>query len=220
MGYASSTAIDQPNQFTSKTYTDTQDSLKVSKAGDTMTGSLTLSGAPTSNLHAATKAYVDSAISGVGTGDFKKDGTVAMTGALNMGTTNKIINLATPTLNTDASTKAYTDSGDALKVSKAGDTMTGSLTLSADPSSSLHASTKQYTDAQVATKISQTQGDARYLQLTGGSLSGALTLPSNPTNNLHAATKQYVDSAVSGAGSGSGISTSGGYAIQTGSSDI
>jgi hypothetical protein len=34
---------------------------KVSKAGDTMTGALTLSGAPTSNLHAATKAYVDSA---------------------------------------------------------------------------------------------------------------------------------------------------------------
>lgn len=34
---------------------------KVAKAGDTMTGALTLSGAPTSNLHAATKAYVDSA---------------------------------------------------------------------------------------------------------------------------------------------------------------
>lgn len=34
---------------------------KVSKAGDTMTGALTLSGAPTSNLHAATKAYVDTA---------------------------------------------------------------------------------------------------------------------------------------------------------------
>jgi hypothetical protein len=32
----------------------------VQKAGDTMTGLLTLSGAPTSNLHAATKAYVDS----------------------------------------------------------------------------------------------------------------------------------------------------------------
>ena len=34
---------------------------KVAKSGDTMTGALTLSGAPTSNLHAATKAYVDSA---------------------------------------------------------------------------------------------------------------------------------------------------------------
>lgn len=34
---------------------------KVAKAGDTMTGALTLSGAPTQNLHAATKAYVDTA---------------------------------------------------------------------------------------------------------------------------------------------------------------
>jgi hypothetical protein len=34
---------------------------KVAKAGDTMTGALTLSGAPTTSLHAATKAYVDSA---------------------------------------------------------------------------------------------------------------------------------------------------------------
>jgi hypothetical protein len=34
---------------------------KVAKSGDTMTGALTLPGAPTSNLHAATKAYVDTA---------------------------------------------------------------------------------------------------------------------------------------------------------------
>lgn len=37
---------------------------KVSKSGDTMTGALTLSGAPTSNLHAATKLYVDNAVAG------------------------------------------------------------------------------------------------------------------------------------------------------------
>ena len=35
------------------------DSTKVSKAGDTMSGFLTLSANPTSNLHAATKQYVD-----------------------------------------------------------------------------------------------------------------------------------------------------------------
>ena len=34
---------------------------KVAKAGDTMTGALTLSGAPTADLHAATKKYVDDA---------------------------------------------------------------------------------------------------------------------------------------------------------------
>ena len=37
----------------------------VNKAGDTMTGALTLSGAPTQDLHAATKAYVDSVVQGL-----------------------------------------------------------------------------------------------------------------------------------------------------------
>lgn len=39
----------------------------VNKAGDTMTGALTLSGAPTQNLHAATKLYVDTMMGGMGT---------------------------------------------------------------------------------------------------------------------------------------------------------
>lgn len=43
-------------------YVDTQDAKALPKAGGTMTGALTLSGDPTSNLHAATKTYVDSKI--------------------------------------------------------------------------------------------------------------------------------------------------------------
>ena len=35
---------------------------KLKKSGDTMTGALTLSGAPTENLHAATKQYVDTTV--------------------------------------------------------------------------------------------------------------------------------------------------------------
>lgn len=45
---------------------------KVSKTGDTMTGALTLSGAPTNANHAATKDYVDSAVS-TGTGALDTD---------------------------------------------------------------------------------------------------------------------------------------------------
>ncbi len=41
---------------------------KVSKSGDTMTGLLTLSGAPTNANHATTKTYVDSAIAAAGGG--------------------------------------------------------------------------------------------------------------------------------------------------------
>lgn len=40
-----------------------------------------------------------------------------MTGNLNMGTTNKIINLADPTLAQDGSTKKYTDDQVATKIS-------------------------------------------------------------------------------------------------------
>ena len=43
--------------------TKTELDKKLNLAGGTMTGALTLSGAPTSNLHAATKAYVDTVAS-------------------------------------------------------------------------------------------------------------------------------------------------------------
>lgn len=50
---------DDPNFATTVT---NNIATKVSKAGDTMAGLLTLSGNPTANLHAATKQYVDSEI--------------------------------------------------------------------------------------------------------------------------------------------------------------
>ncbi len=49
---------DDPNFATTVTNSI---ATKVSKAGDTMTGPLTLSGTPTENTHAATKSYVDNA---------------------------------------------------------------------------------------------------------------------------------------------------------------
>lgn len=65
-----------------------------------------------------------------------------------------------------------------------GGTMTGFLTLHADPTSALHASTKQYTDTKLA--------------LSGGTLTGTLVLNADPTLPLHAATKQYVDNLYAG----------------------
>ena len=57
----------------------------------------------------ATKKYVDDNIGGVDLSDYlEKDGTVAMTGDLNLNN-NKIVGLATPTSNTDAATKKYVD---------------------------------------------------------------------------------------------------------------
>jgi len=130
-----------------------------------MSGFLTLNANPTSNLHAATKQYVDSAVGG--------------------GTSGLV-------------SKTYVDNADALRVLKTGDTMSGFLTLHANPTSNLHAVTKQYVDAGLGGKVdSATLG--LYLPLNGGTLTNFLTLHANPTSNLHAATKQYVDSGVSAA---------------------
>jgi hypothetical protein len=46
------------------------------------------------------------------------------------------------------------------KVAKAGDTMTGDLTLAQDPSSNLHAATKQYVDTAESDAVSTASADA------------------------------------------------------------
>jgi hypothetical protein len=68
----------------------------------------------------------------------------------------------------------------------AGGTLTGELTLAADPLAPLQAVTKQYADAGAAAAIPK----------AGGTMTGALTLSANPSSPLQAATKQYVDSQV------------------------
>ena len=61
------------------------------------------------------------------------------------------------TLNTAISAEATArTNADALKVAKAGDTMTGALTLNANPTNNLHAATKQYVDSADALKVDLT----------------------------------------------------------------
>ena len=92
-----------------------------------------------------------------------------MTGALNLN--------GTYTLGTHAIDKDYADQ----KLSKSGGTMTGYITLHANPISDLQAAPKQYVDTMVP--------------LTGGTMTGLLTLSGSPSNANHAATKNYVDTA-------------------------
>jgi phage-related tail fiber protein len=63
----------------------------VNKAGDTMSGLLTLSGDPTAALHAATKQYVDNAITGL---DFKNSVRVATTANITLSGTQMIDGIA------------------------------------------------------------------------------------------------------------------------------
>jgi len=70
------------------------------------------------------------------------------------------------------------------KVDLSGDTMTGFLTLNANPTAPLHAATKQWVESETL---------SAFVELTGDTMTGFLTLNANPTNPLHAVTKQYVD---------------------------
>lgn len=68
-----------------KSITDTLGFNPVNKAGDTLTGPLILSGLPTQPLHATTKSYVDSAISG-SSASYTINGDV--TGTISAGTSS------------------------------------------------------------------------------------------------------------------------------------
>ena len=112
---------------------------------------------PTANTDATTKKYVDDHIANASPdlSDYlEKDGSIAMTGNLNMGN-KKIVNLATPTANTDAATKKYVDDkpigGDFKKDGSV--TMTGNLNMGAKkisnlatPTNNTDAVTKKYVD--------------------------------------------------------------------------
>ena len=65
-------------------------------------------------------------------------------------------------------------------INKAGDSMTGPLSLAADPTLAAHAATKNYAD--------------KFLPLAGGTLTGALRLAGPPVNSLDAVTKAYAES--------------------------
>ena len=105
------------------------------KSGGTMTGKITLDGAPTANLHAATKKYVDdNAGSSSGT-----DGTARASAAAASAAA-----MAAQT----AADNAQATADAALP--KSGGTMTGKITLDGAPTVNLHAATKKYVDDSVS----------------------------------------------------------------------
>lgn len=162
---------------------------RLAKAGDAMSGFLTLNTDPVNALHAATKSYVDAGDSTLTTavnGKVSKAGDT-MTGLLVLS--------ADPSANLGAATKQYVDSANTAqdtvingKVTKSGDTMTGALTLNAAPTIDLHAATKKYVDDNTSNKLS----------LAGGTMTGPLILSGDPGSLLAAATKQYVDGVAQG----------------------
>jgi hypothetical protein len=89
----------------------------------------------------------------------------------------------------DASTltsaRAYTDAQTALKVSKAGDTMSGPLTLPSNPTSALHAATKQYVDSvAVGGAVSSVNGQTGAVNLTASSVGALATTARGASNGV------------------------------------
>lgn len=133
---------------------------RVSKAGDTMTGALTLSGAPTADLHAATKAYVDGQAASAKSGaEATAQGYVdALKGTSADAATEITVYgaIAKAAAAGTAASNAQTTANNALP--KAGGTMTGFITLHKAPTSNMHAATKKYVDDAKSSAVSTVQG--------------------------------------------------------------
>jgi hypothetical protein len=130
---------------------------------------------PTASLGVATKQYVDTAVgpisgNAVTTSNTYSDSLIT---ALKSGAGVGYDTFAEVETEIGNVSSAST-SGLALKVAKAGDTLTGKLTLDADPINALHAATKQYVDSQVSgvTPGSSTNGYGTRTASTGAPSGG------------------------------------------------
>src|SRR6478609_4857794 len=168
-----------------KTAVDTALSGKVSKAGDTMLGSLLLpAGDPVLDTQAVHKKYVDTAVSGASSAANAKVSKAGdtMTGVLTLPPGNA----AAPSVNFGTANSGVHGSGSSVLITAGGlDNLTVSTTnvssavpvvLPANPTADSHAANKIYVDQQVATKIGDSVHDSRiygrqngtWVQVTGG----------------------------------------------------
>ena len=165
--------------------------------------------APDSDDDAVNKGYADGRYVDVA-GD-------TMTGNLDMGS-NEVTSSAVPSGNNSLTNKSYVDgevateasariTGDSEQVTKAGDSMSGDLTMTspakvvqaAAPTTANDLTNKDYVDGVVAAEASnrasgdQTLANSK-VSKSGDTMTGALTLPgADPSSDNHATRKRYVD---------------------------
>lgn len=139
--------------------------------GGTLTGPLVVSGAdntitvgraPTKDMEVATKKYVDDAVQTGG-------------GGTGVDVSKEYVDQQVATLQGEIDEK----------VAKSGDTMTGALILSGDPTTALGATTKQYADS-IKTSLEKQIGDITagttdlpYVKKAGDTMTGDLTMGGN-----------------------------------------
>ena len=172
--------------------------------------------APTSDLDAATKKYVDDEVSGLvdsapgaldtlnelaaALGDDAAFSTTitnsiatklplaggTMSGAIAMGS-NKVTGVTDPTAAQDAATKAYSDAQDALQVTKAGDAMSGNLAMGSNKVTGLATATDAATNAATsATNAATSETNA------GNSASAASTSETNAAASYDSFDDRYL----------------------------
>lgn len=126
---------------------------KLDLAGGTMTGALTLSGAPSSDLHAATKAYVDSEITSTGSD------VTSLQSALNTEISDRqsgdsALSSRLDTLEADPTTQTLLDNTSAA-LNSADSALSGRLdTLEADPTTATALSTESTARANADSALS------------------------------------------------------------------
>ena len=153
---------------------------------------------PTNITDGANKRYVDNTLllNNIAMQNYlKKDGTVTMTGNLNLGS-KKIVDLASPTTNTDATTKKYVDDSLVPYFKKDGSQkITGAIDIN---NNRIYNMPMPNGNNQPVTVI---YANSNYLRINGNiPMMGNLNMNnrkiyniSTPTNNNDAATKKYVD---------------------------
>jgi hypothetical protein len=142
-------------------------------------------GASSSAAQMATRQYVDAAVAGRAsdTTVVHVSGSETIAGAKQFSVAPSV---PTPLQATDAVNKAYVDTalstvGAGSYVSKTGDTMTGPLMLSGDPTAPNHAADRHYVDVGLVGKADVVNGVVPVGELGGGAADGTKCLLGNNT---------------------------------------
>lgn len=110
----------------------------------------------------------------------------------------------TPRLNAALAATYATIAQVNARINRSGDTMTGPLGLSGDPTNANHAARKSYVDAAVSPKVNR----------SGDTMTGPLNLSGYPTADAHATAKGYVDASVAARVSRAGDTMTGALGVQ------
>jgi len=149
---ATTTELNYVDGVTSSIQTQLDDKAPLASPALTGTPTAPTASAGDNSTQIATTAYVETAVANL------VDGAPALLDTLN--------ELAAA-INDDANFATTLSTSIGEKVAKSGDTMTGALTLHADPSSNLHAATKQYVDAAQSAAESYADGLAGNYETSG-----------------------------------------------------